>query len=725
MFNRIIFLLGLVLLATPNLNAQNQIDPQNCREGETVEYCRQHTYHNELLKDPAAKKKFEKDEAQRKADVAAFKAAKAKGDIPSKTVLFRIPVVFHLLHNGGAEKISDAQIMDALRILNRDYNLQNADANQVYTPWQGLAADVQIEFVLATKAPNGTCFSGITYTDDPITYAGASGTQIVNAIKSGNDVYNGEWAGNKYLNIFICEDIGGAAGYTYLPGAQGTNMRNGIWVLSTYVGSIGTGNVNRSRTLTHEVGHWLGLPHTWGGTNNPGIQSNCSNFSDDGIDDTPETIGNTSCNYFANTCNLDFAYWGFDQVDNVENYMEYSYCSKMFTNDQALEMQGTLNSGVGGRNNVVAGFNLASVGADSNLVICKTDFSSIQNDICVGDTVNFLDGSYHDITAWNWNFSGGTPSTSSDENPVIQYNTPGVYSVTLTATDASNNSMTETKTAFINVLPAGVQLPYVEGFEGYTSLTDPSSFWRADNPSGNGFELFSGTGSEGNKCLRLRNYGQPDGNVDEVISNNFDLSAMSSSETVTFSFKYAYRKRNSTNYEVLRMYASPDCGLNWNVRKTLAGSLLSNEVVTSEWTPAASDFVLVHVTGVNSTYFTPNLQTKFSFDSDGGNNLYIDQINFYTGGPVNVGLEEGVIENLALFPNPAVDELNLRFNISESSKVVLSVKDITGKILKNIVVDAQIGDNLVMMETSEFASGVYFLTINTGNSNKTLQFVVK
>jgi PKD repeat protein len=725
MLNKLLFLLSFIFLATPYFQAQRVFDPQNSREGENVEYCHQHTILNEMLKDPVFKKQYDKDQAQLKLDRATFIASKAKGDITAKAAIFRIPVVFHLLHNEGDEKISTAQIMDALSILNRDYNLQNADANNVYTPWQGLPADIQIEFVLATKAPNGVCFSGITYTVNAITSDGSSGNDQVNAIKAGNDVYNGEWAGNKYLNIFICKEIGGAAGYTYLPGSQGTQMRNGIWVLSNYVGSIGTGTIGRSRTLTHEVGHWLGLPHVWGGTNNPGIASNCSTGSDDGVSDTPQTIGNQSCNLLANTCSIDNSYWGFDQVDNVENYMDYSYCSKMFTVGQGQLMQGTCWSGVGGRSNVVSASNLAAVGADSNLVICKSDFTADQTEICVGSTINFTDASYHDIQGWNWTFTGGTPSTSTAQNPSVTYNTPGVYPVSLTATDAGSNSMTGTKTGFVTVLPSGILLPYLEGFETYTNLTASSSFWRASSTVGNEFEVFTGAGSEGTKSIRLRNYGQPVGELDELKSDNYDLSGFTTSDVVSFSFKYAYRKRNAANFEYLRVSASKDCGQSWSVRKTLSGNLLSDQVVTSEWTPTVSDFIQVHVTGVNTSYFTPNVQLKFGFTSDGGNNLYLDQINFYSGAPGSVGLEEMKIDNLALYPNPTENELNLRFDIAESSAVVLTVQDMTGKTIKTFNVNAATGENLVMMETADLAAGAYFLNVTTGSTKRTLQFMVR
>ncbi len=722
MFRNITFLFALLLSTTTFSQVTRTIDPQNCREGETVEYCRQHTHNNELLKDPAYRKQFEKDQAQLKAEEATF-VSKGKGDIPNKGVIYRIPVVFHVLHNGGVENISRAQIMDALFILNRDYARQNADADFVYTPFQGEPTNVEIEFVLATKAPNGACFSGITRTKNPITSDGSSGTNQVNAIIAGNDVFNGQWPGNKYLNIFVCQDIGGAAGYTYLPGAQGTNMRNGIWVLQSYVGSIGTGNVSRSRTLTHEVGHWLNLPHVWGGTNNPGLASNCSLSSDDGVADTPQTIGNTSCNYFANTCSLDNAYWGFDKVDNVENYMDYSYCSKMFTAGQALRMRTAANSSVGGRNNVISASNIIAVGADSNFVLCKADFISTKRDICVGGTVTFTDDSHNGVQSWNWSFPGGTPSTSTAQNPTVTYSTPGTYSVTLTSSDGAS-SLTETKTGYVVVVPAGVPLPYAEGFEGYSDITNPNSFWRPRSTAGNQFELYTGTGSEGNKCVRLRNYGQPAGDEDDLESNSFDLSNLGTSDTVTFSFKYAHRKRAASDYEQLRFQVSNNCGVSWATRKTITGSVLSNAVVTTEWTPTPADFVQVHVTGINNSYFGPTLQTRFSFISGGGNNLYIDQINFYVGQPVGID-ELNIVQDLVLYPNPTEGDINLKFFANQSADVVLFVQDLTGKVLKRHIVKASTGENLVITDTNDLSAGIYFLKVQSGNSYQTLQFVVK
>jgi len=723
MINNFYGLLVAFLFTTNFLIAQRVVDTQNCREGEGVEYCFEHKQLSKMLENKVFKKQWDKDQALL---LSEENLEKEKVPVPGKAIVYRIPVVFHVLHNGGPENISKAQIDDALRILNRDYRRLNADANNVYSPFQGTPADIEVEFVYATKAPNGQCFNGITRTRNILTADGSSGYDQVDAIVAGNDVYNGQWAGNKYMNIFICEDIGGAAGYTYRPSNQiGTSMKNGIWVLQNYVGSIGSGTEIRSRTLTHEVGHWLNLPHVWGSTNNPGLASNCAPSSDDDVADTPETIGNTTCQVTANTCALDNAYWGFDQVDPVENYMNYSYCSKMFSPGQALKMRTALNSTVGGRNNVRSTANLIATGADSNLYICKADFSVSSQFVCSGEPVNFYDESYNNVKGWTWSFPGATPASSNAQNPIVVYSAPGSYAVTLVATDSVSNQST-TETSYITILPNGVTLPYLEGLESYTSLTNTSSFWRPSGTATTSFEITSLAASEGTKSIRLRNYAHASGTISELNSNPFDLTGVPTSQPVTFSFKYAHRKRTPTDFEVLRIHATNDCGNTWAVRKNLLSSSLSVLSVGSEWTPSPADWVQVHVTNINSNYYVSNMQLKFSFDSDGGNNLFLDEINLYQGNPSTASLTElSNLENLVIYPNPADDELNIQFSVVDNSDVLLVVQDVTGKQIRTDLIKATAGQNLVMMNTSELASGMYFMNIVQGSVKKTIQFMVK
>jgi hypothetical protein len=201
-------------------------------------------------------------------------------------VNYTIPVVFHILHTYGTENISDAQIEDAMMILNRDYNKQNPDTANIVAAFQGIAANVGITFKLAKLDPNGNCTNGIDRIYSPLTNI------------ADDDAKLNIWPRNKYLNVWVVKNISsGAAGYSMYPssvqGASGS-LVDGVMILHNYVGSIGTGSNSRSRALTHEIGHWLNLPHPWGNSNSPGVSSNCS--IDDGVSDTPNTVGWTSCN---------------------------------------------------------------------------------------------------------------------------------------------------------------------------------------------------------------------------------------------------------------------------------------------------------------------------------------------------------------------------------------------------------------------------------------------
>jgi hypothetical protein len=214
-----------------------------------------------------------------------------------------IPIVFHIIHNNGVENIGDEQILDAVRILNDDFNKLNTDWDNVRSEFLDRVADVGVEFRLAGKDPQGNCTNGITRTVSELTNAGDEEMKALIV-----------WPRNKYLNVWVAASANGAAGYTFRPGtAQWYPLEDGIVLQHSYTGSIGTSTVGRSRALTHEVGHWINLPHTWGDGNTPAIASNCN--QDDGVTDTPNTIGWTTCNLNGTSCG---------SLDNVENYMDYS-----------------------------------------------------------------------------------------------------------------------------------------------------------------------------------------------------------------------------------------------------------------------------------------------------------------------------------------------------------------------------------------------------------------
>jgi len=712
--------LSLVMITNITYAQKNTLDPLNMRPGENFEFCTEHKKMNELKKNPLAAQRLALDEIIRQQELANPQP-KAAGTI------YYIPVVFHILHMNGAENISDEQVYDAIRVLNEDFSGSNADVVSVDPEFTDFIDTSHIQFRLATIAPDGTCFKGITRTQTALTFDGSNGTSQLNAVMNGNDVYQGTWPGNNYMNVFVADDIGGAGGYTYTPNNWiGNGMDNGIWIQQRLTGSIGTSSLSSSHTLTHEVGHWVNLAHTWGPSNTPAVAGNCS--SDDGVQDTPICIGTSGCALSSNTCTGDNSYWGYNKKDNVENFMEYSFCFKMFTKGQGTRMRNALQSSIGGRSTVVSAANLSNVGADgSPLYLCTAQFSADKNSVCVGTPVQFTDESFNVVNGWTWSFPGADVTTSSVQNPVVTYSTPGLYQVSLTASDGINSNA-EVKTDYIRVLPIGASLPVVEGFESFTTLSNIVE-WEVINNGGNGFTLATNAGQGSLKSAKLANFAQPAGNIDELVSAPVDLTSVTPVGTMTLSFRHAFKRRGTTNDDRLKIQVTNDCGDTWVTRKTIPSQILSPDIYTSIFTPNdSSDWTTVHMTNITSAYWVDNFRYRFEFTAGGGNNLYIDNINIYTGSPSDdiVGIEENQsINNLSVYPNPADNELNVRFSMDNAQETIITIQDVTGKITQTNLIKANSGQNLVFMDTSALSSGMYFMKIATGAGQKTIQFVIK
>ncbi len=361
----------------------------------------------------------------------------AQNNSASKKVLRTIPVVVHILYNSSNsnspdENVPDSYIYDMLNTLNEDYRRLNADASQTRSQFQGVAADVEIEFCLASKDANGASTTGITRTATTEGYFNPD--TETNKMKSNGTNGKTGWDATKYLNIWICNISNyanyGTAGYAYLPtsGMHGSNI-DGLVIdfkLGIYYGD--------GRTATHEIGHYMGLQHTWG--SNP---PSCS--KDDGFSDTPTNSSeNYGCNFNANTCS------GGD-VDQIENYMSYADCQNMFSLEQAAYMNSVLTNT---RSSL-----LSSTGCEPT-ASPVVDFTSNKTTVQAGGTVLFTDLSTGIPTTWSWNFGGGgTPNTSTDKNPAIQFNTIGTYTVSLTATNTLGSG-SETKSSYITVTaPSG------------------------------------------------------------------------------------------------------------------------------------------------------------------------------------------------------------------------------------------------------------------------------
>ena len=104
-------------------------------------------------------------EARHEADLQAYLQAKAGMRDDADTVVYHIPIVFHVLYDPTASSdnhnLPDQDIYDAVALLNTDYRKLNADTSEICCGFNAIAADSRIQFDLATKDPFGNCSNGV------------------------------------------------------------------------------------------------------------------------------------------------------------------------------------------------------------------------------------------------------------------------------------------------------------------------------------------------------------------------------------------------------------------------------------------------------------------------------------------------------------------------------------------------------------------------------------
>lgn len=314
---------------------------------------------------------------------------------------YTLPIVVHIMHDGApigtGSNVSDAQVISAINALNADF----AGAFG--------GADIDITFELAARDPEGNPSTGITRTNVSATIPSFSNTGMVTtslldpaaemAVKELS-----HWPGEDYINVWVLHKLNGGnspLGFAYLPPTSGTH--DGI-VLFHQV--FGTGdefnlmsNFDQNRTITHEMGHYLGLLHTFSNTASCNAETNCS-AQGDKVCDTPPTTGSVGCSYL--TC----------PETMVENFMDYSNdgCMEAFTEGQRTRMRDAL-----------VAYRTSLLSSEGTIPVSATDagissIGGIQNSGCATSlepTVNLQNFGSQALTNATVHFSldGGTVNT--------------------------------------------------------------------------------------------------------------------------------------------------------------------------------------------------------------------------------------------------------------------------------------------------------------------------
>ncbi|MBL4594737.1 MAG: T9SS type A sorting domain-containing protein [Flavobacteriales bacterium] len=685
---RLKLILSATIISALSLNAYSQVDlsePDRINCGTAV------INNQRLAQNPFLQSLKEEQEKQAK--------EYWKNHIANKggAISYTIPVVYHIIHNNGPENVSKATIEASIANLNEDFQKLNSDLSQVVASFIGIAADIEIQFRLAHIDPNGNCTEGITRTVSTQTYA---------MTENAKSLVN--WNTTKYLNIWVGQTMAsGSGGWSYYPGWAPSQSQEGIVIRSAQL----------TNSITHEVGHFLALPHTWGSSNTPGIASNCG--LDDGIGDTPTTIGNSgTCNTSSVTCS---------SLDNVQNYMDYATCTRMFTEGQKNQMWSALNSSNGARNNLWSNANLIATGTKNpyGAVTCApiADFSYNKEYVCEGASVTFTDDSYNAVpTGWNWIFTGGTPSTSGSSNPTITYNTAGVYSVThQPSTSAGSGNLTKSSIITVSTMVADYIGPIVDGFENTTQFNND---WWVNNDGGQTWSSNSSAATTGARSVRVRNYfTSNDNELDELISPSFDISTTT---TKTMTFMQAFAKKTSGDSDKLLVYYSTDCGGTWFLKLPLtAGNLATAPNHSNVFVPTSSEWVQRSVS-LTSIGTSTNVRFKFAFTSGGGNDIYIDDVNI--GG--TVGIEDfSSVASFNMYPNPTNSSAQISFNLTKDiNSLSIKVRNAVGQVVTNVINGQSFNAGkytLKIDEERKLSSGIYFVEFNADNNIKVQKLIVQ
>jgi len=616
--------------------------------------------------------------------------------LPYNPNLKVIPVVVHVIHDGGTNNISDAQIQSQIAVLNEDFR------RKIGTNGFGAGVDTDIEFCLAKKDPQGKCTNGIIRINSPL-----SNHQTYQRSQLKLLSY---WDNTRYLNMYVVKNINngsGISGYSSFPG--GPPDEDGIVVRHDYYGKTGTASASLGRTTTHEVGHWFGLYHTFNG--GCGVDT-CADG--DYVCDTPPAANpNYGCPTI-NSCSNDLP----NVNDQIQNYMDYSNdnCKSMFSNGQKQRMNATLASF---RNDIWQPWNTDSTGCDSGFVNsnCKViaDFVTLNPNICVGNSIIFYNKSQNMPISYQWYFQGGTPSISSVANPTVSYSAIGNFLVKLVATN-SNGIDSLIINGYVNVTtpPIGQTLPYFENFE---SVTFPTNGITIDNPDGGiTWErdtiatAYQGIASAKINNLINTNYGQSDA----LLLPRFDFTSFTG--TPYLNFKWAYAKSDPNYSDELIVLASKDCGVNWSQVFYRTGTAMrTGTTQTTPYVPTASTVWKIANISL-ATYTTyPNVQLKIVNVTDGGNNLYIDNINL---GALITSIDEAntQINDVLVYPNPANGSFLIEYALTNNDNVTIEITDILGReVYKTLNKTQIIGTNKQEINTS-LVNGVYNITIKTSNS---------
>ncbi|MCB0397244.1 MAG: choice-of-anchor J domain-containing protein [Flavobacteriales bacterium] len=688
-------------------------------------------FQDQLKSDPTMIIRVQEDMARIKAQVQRIEALRSSGVADSVRV---IPVVVHVMHDQGIERIGLDQIQSGLDKMNLDFRRLNADTVQTRPVFKPFAVDCKIEFKLAKIDPDGNCTNGVTYYETPLTY------NCRDTVKSVI-----QWPPDKYFNVWIVNSIdptrwnlpGGGiiAGYEEFPWAYGVKDTYGAVVRYNFWGSKGAATGNNGRTETHELGHCLGLWHPWqdqlvGGYGDGcsfTVGHDCTDNNDMVCDTPPMPIPTYGCDKTQNTCHNDTvgpSPFQTDTVDPIENFMSYDNCQNMFSIGQRNRMEAVFAT-YPALDNLVSFTNAVATGTDSGYTapLCAPHaaFKVDKEMICAGASVKFTNQTYGATAdSLHWTFPGGTPSSSILTAPTVTYASPGTYNVTLISSNAAGMD-TLIIVGMVTVLGTTADYSdtiYSDDLEN-TARVD-STWFNPETTGGNQWEVTTAASSSGSHSFTVNNFDRIwSGEKLELITPSFDLSKVSNPE---FYYKVAYARIDNLSDDKLSVYISTDCGGIWSLRSSKQGSQLATVAdMTTPFIPDSVSHWREDKLAITSAYASKtNVRFRFVFESWRGNHIYLDDFMIRDK---TTGLEDmGYLSTQPrVFPNPSSGVFHVACDFTrpvQHTRIVLT--DLLGRVVYEKDHGTSAAGNrtfLVVADDQRLNPGMYLLQIQMDNVN--------
>ncbi|MCB0496457.1 MAG: choice-of-anchor J domain-containing protein [Cyclobacteriaceae bacterium] len=559
-----------------------------------------------------------------------------------EVTVYQIPIVVHIVHNGESlgvgSNISESQILSQIEALNKDYAKLNADSVNIPEEFKSLYANIGFEFILAKRDPDGKATNGITRIQGSKT---AYSEGVDDAVLKSFDY----WPSEDYLNIWVAPLVNPQLGWAHYPQSSLPGMvppydaaTDGVVIAYDAFGSKDIdpsanlqNHFDLGRTATHEIGHFFGLRHIWG-------DGGCG--FDDYVNDTPLAEDN-----YSGCPNLGASTTTCGSQDMFMNYMDYVYddCMNLFTLGQKERMVIVIQNSPRRLSLTTSSALLPPETSDLALL----SFTSPEDGLCSSTVypsleiknvgTKFIDSAKISLKVNGEEIASKLFDLKLDVNQTqevyfdeIELSTFGT--IQFVAEVVTVNGDTDDYADDNSINKISIRPELVQSLSEDFSTTNPSWSLRTDQQVSN-WDTNQAVFYSINNTSGVFNYYKATSGLDSYISPK--LFVEGNDKTLLFDIAYGYREGFDDTFLV---QVSTDCGATFPDTLFIAkGHELSTATTPVSFYPSGASEWAHHQLSL-SKYSNQDVVFAFKGVSDGGNNIYLDNIRVVDGSYSDIAL---------------------------------------------------------------------------------------